>query len=185
MMFLLVMDVVGSIAQAESAVKGVTFDGGCNLMKRPFQLYVAWVLSLIYETLLVVVTIWGSYKSAARRLGKQSIVYIIIRDGIWAYAAIFTILLINLAVATTTFGPFGGMFYHWLIAIVSSVGSHVILNLRVSGSRVLGIGDTTLGTSLPDPEFAAGGIHDPQAVQLRRLRNQGSYRSHERFRIRV
>lgn len=42
MMFLLVMDVVGSIAQAESAVKGVTFDGGCNLMKRPFQLYVAW-----------------------------------------------------------------------------------------------------------------------------------------------
>ena len=47
------------------------------------------IASLVFETFLFALTLYKFYQSVAKYFGKQSVLYVFIRDGTWAFALIF------------------------------------------------------------------------------------------------
>lgn len=107
-----------------------TFTPDCLVAGSP-KIYIAyWLSSLIFETLLFVLTLVKFFQSAKREYGSNSILFVFVRDGTWAYAMIFLAMLLNTLLYQLVDTPLAGMGYFWAQSVMSFAGSHVLLNIR-------------------------------------------------------
>ncbi|TFK89678.1 hypothetical protein K466DRAFT_17068 [Polyporus arcularius HHB13444] len=106
---------------------------GCivTLTPRLFSFY--WILPLAFETTLFALTLFKFATSVSGRsvVGrKDSIMFVLLRDGTWAYAVIFAAMLLNTVFYAVETTPLAGVSFAWEIATLSFAGSHVVLNTR-------------------------------------------------------
>ncbi|OBZ77852.1 hypothetical protein A0H81_02424 [Grifola frondosa] len=82
------------------------------------------------ETILFVLTLIKFFQVAHRRIGEQTLLNTFVRDGTWAFAIIFLIMLLNTLMYQLSHTPLAGICYFWALSVMSFAGSHALLNLR-------------------------------------------------------
>ncbi|KAI0711163.1 hypothetical protein C8T65DRAFT_739556 [Cerioporus squamosus] len=106
---------------------------GCIVTHTPRLFSFYWILPLAFETTLFALTLFKFATSVTDRsvLGRRhSIMFVLLRDGTWAYAIIFAAMLLNTVFYAVETTPLAGVSFAWEIATLSFAGSHVILNTR-------------------------------------------------------
>ncbi|RPD65625.1 hypothetical protein L226DRAFT_237225 [Lentinus tigrinus ALCF2SS1-7] len=106
---------------------------GCVVAHTPRLFSFYWILPLAFETTLLVLTFYKFFTSISGRSvfgGKHSIMFVLMRDGTWAYAIIFMSMLLNIVFYAVETNPLAGVGFTWEVATLSFAGSHVLLNTR-------------------------------------------------------
>ncbi|CCM05967.1 uncharacterized protein FIBRA_08208 [Fibroporia radiculosa] len=129
-LLLFVVEVTAMIAVLAVSIPDIEFTKECIITKTPDIFTSYWILSLSFETILFFLTLVKFFSSVSRRLGRQSILFLLFRDGTWAYAIIFLIMLTNILLYHIVRNPLAGLGFFWQLAIMSFAGAHVLLNLR-------------------------------------------------------
>ncbi|KAH9852531.1 hypothetical protein C2E23DRAFT_186884 [Lenzites betulinus] len=113
------------------SIPQITFTPQCLITSTPKVFPTYWTISLAFETTLFTLTLVRFATTAvASQLRKQSILYLLVRDGTWAYAIIFVVMLLNTLMYETQHNALAGVCYFWEISVMSFAGSHILLNLR-------------------------------------------------------
>ncbi|KAI0938652.1 hypothetical protein AcW1_001671 [Taiwanofungus camphoratus] len=108
----------------------------CLITHAPNVFTTYWFLSLAFETILFGLTLIKFFGNVSNKhLVKHSILYVLVRDGTWAYALIFAIMLLNALMFRLIDNPTAGLCFFWELTTMSSAGSHVLLNLRRHGEQ--------------------------------------------------
>ncbi|RPD65628.1 hypothetical protein L227DRAFT_649668 [Lentinus tigrinus ALCF2SS1-6] len=129
----LVVEVGSMVGVLSVTIPEFRMTEGCvvTLTPRLFSFY--WILPLAFETTLFTLTLYKFVTSIAERsvLGRRnSIMFVLMRDGTWAYAIIFVAMLLNTVFYAVETTPLAGVGFSWEIATLSFAGSHVLLNTR-------------------------------------------------------
>ncbi|KAI0938655.1 hypothetical protein AcW1_001670 [Taiwanofungus camphoratus] len=127
---LFLAEVAAMITVIAVSIPGITFSSQCLITHAPGAFSAYWFLSLAFETILFGLTLVKFYSSVSRRLGKRSILFVLVRDGTWAYGIIFGIMLLNLLMYHLIDNALAGLCFFWELTTMSFAGSHVLLNLR-------------------------------------------------------
>ncbi|KZT10322.1 uncharacterized protein LAESUDRAFT_693883 [Laetiporus sulphureus 93-53] len=88
-----------------------------------------WIISLSFETILFALTM-SKFIALRNYGGRESFMFLLVRDGTWAYALIFLIMLLNTLMYHLVDNPLAGVCFLWQLSVMSFAGSHVLLNLR-------------------------------------------------------
>ncbi|PCH44917.1 hypothetical protein WOLCODRAFT_77953, partial [Wolfiporia cocos MD-104 SS10] len=123
-------EIITMIIVLAICIPRMVFTDQCTIIYTPTLFTSYWIISLAFETILFGLTIIRFCTSMTRELGKRSIMYVLVRDGMWAYAVIFAVMLLNTVVYHVFHNPLAGICYFWEITTISVAGSHVLLNLR-------------------------------------------------------
>ncbi|CAL1708700.1 unnamed protein product [Somion occarium] len=111
------------------AVPRMTVGSECLILKAPIVYTGNWLASMGMQTILFILTCYRFYTSVDRRLGTRSILRILIRDGIWAFAFIFVVALTNVLLLRLQQSIISGICFVWAIVAFSFAGSHLRLNV--------------------------------------------------------
>ncbi|KAI0646399.1 hypothetical protein C8Q79DRAFT_667524 [Trametes meyenii] len=113
------------------SIPKITFTTQCLITSTPALFPTYWTISLAFETSLFTLTLIKFMNNVVRtQLSRQSILFVLMRDGTWAYAIIFAVMLLNTLMYQIERNTLAGICYFWEIAVMSFAGSHVLLNLR-------------------------------------------------------
>ncbi|KAI8992783.1 hypothetical protein BD414DRAFT_535364 [Trametes punicea] len=106
------------------------YDDECYVTSSPaiFQYY--WIVSLVFETLLFVLTLYKFFEAVQQGWGKGPIMQQFVADGTWAYTLIFVVMLINMMLYKYVRSTLTGICYTWLLVVLSFAGSRLVLNPR-------------------------------------------------------
>ncbi|GBE89018.1 hypothetical protein BKA93DRAFT_343936 [Sparassis latifolia] len=135
-LFLFLLECAGMVTVLALTIPKMTFTTGCIITSTPSHFVVFWILSLVFETVLFALTLFKFWGSVTCTLGKHSVVYVLFRDGIWAYAIIFVVMLLNTLMYDLVKNALAGVCFFWELAVMSFAGSHVLLNLRRLATQV-------------------------------------------------
>lgn len=105
----------------------------CLSVYSPQRFGAYWLASLVFESVIWGLTIAKFLRSGIQYLpahGRRSYIYLIMRDGTWAFAVIFLTMLTSTLTFHLTSSARSGIAYHLVIGVLSSSGSRVILNIR-------------------------------------------------------
>ncbi|KZT10321.1 uncharacterized protein LAESUDRAFT_673025 [Laetiporus sulphureus 93-53] len=96
----------------------------CLIIRTPPVWTSYWIISLSFETILFALTLfksigWRKYGSRS----KESIMFLLVRDGTWAYAVIFLIMLLNTLLYHLVDNPLAGVCFSWELTIMSFAAS--------------------------------------------------------------
>ncbi|OBZ78058.1 hypothetical protein A0H81_02321 [Grifola frondosa] len=127
---LFVAEVVAMITVLAICIPKISFNSHCIIVSTPTIFSSYWTCSLAFETILFALTLVKLFRSVTCVLGRHSIVFVLVRDGTWAYAIIFAIMLLNTMMYQLVKNTLAGVCFFWELAIMSFAGSHVLLNLR-------------------------------------------------------
>ncbi|KAH8107813.1 hypothetical protein BXZ70DRAFT_13294 [Cristinia sonorae] len=113
----------------------VSLELGCVLLYVPPILTAGWAASLAFQTLIFALTVgrWLTHLMVTKQLGRQSIMFVFMRDGGWAYGLMLIVCLVNLLTFRLKSSPLSTVAFRWVMAVASFSGSHVLLNLRRIG----------------------------------------------------
>ncbi|TCD66717.1 hypothetical protein EIP91_001010 [Steccherinum ochraceum] len=86
---------------------------GCMLIYIPPLLTSAWAASLAFQTLVFGLTIarWLTHLRVTKQLGRRSIMYIFMRDGLWAYSIMLVVFMLNLLLFRLKTSPLAAVFF--------------------------------------------------------------------------
>ncbi|KAI0742353.1 hypothetical protein C8Q80DRAFT_1221001 [Daedaleopsis nitida] len=112
----------------------LTYTDECYVTSSPaiFQYY--WIISLMFETVLFVLTIAKFLTACRQGWGMGPIMQQFVADGTWAYALIFVAMLINMMLYKYVHSTLTGICYTWLLVVLSFAGSRLVLNPRRSSA---------------------------------------------------
>ncbi|EKM60668.1 uncharacterized protein PHACADRAFT_203825 [Phanerochaete carnosa HHB-10118-sp] len=113
-----------------------TFTPDCLVASSPGIYMAYWLSSLFFETFLFVLTLYKFFQGIKLEYRQHSILFLFVRDGTWAYAIIFSAMLLNTLMYQLVTTPLAGMGYFWALSVMSFAGSHVLLNIRRLGIRM-------------------------------------------------
>jgi len=106
---LFVAEIAAMITVLALSIPRMEFASDCLITHIPAVFTSYWILSLSFETVLFGLTLVKFFTSVSTRLGQQSIMYALVRDGTWAYAIIFVIW--NLLLVGYPIFSLGGCYY--------------------------------------------------------------------------
>lgn len=128
---LYVGEITAMVTVLALSIPKMTFTSQCVITSTPVVFTSYWIISLSFETLLFALTIIKFCTSISHSaLGRGSILFVLVRDGTWAYAIIFVIMLTNTLLYHLVDNPLAGLCFFWQLSVMSFAGSHVLLNLR-------------------------------------------------------
>ncbi|OBZ78429.1 hypothetical protein A0H81_02393 [Grifola frondosa] len=147
---LFLCEIIGMITVLMLTISRATFDAQCLITSTPALFSSYWCPSSIPCTVLFALTLVKFFSSVGRELGRDSILFALVRDGTWAYAIIFgacrsrlipfralrqrlpppVIMLLNVILFQLVKNSLAGACFFWEISAMSFAGSHMLLNLR-------------------------------------------------------
>ncbi|PCH35513.1 hypothetical protein WOLCODRAFT_166301 [Wolfiporia cocos MD-104 SS10] len=83
------VEIAAMITVLAVATPVMQFNPECLIVKTPPIFATYWIISLAFETFLFGLIIVKFFTSVSRQLGRRSILFVLVRDGMWAYAIIF------------------------------------------------------------------------------------------------
>lgn len=108
----------------------LTFNDDCFVTSSPPLFTAYWIVSLIFETVLFVLTLIKFGEAIKGGWGRQQVMREFIADGTWAYTLIFVTMLVNSMLYKFVHSPLAGICFTWLLSVLSFAGSRIILNPR-------------------------------------------------------
>ncbi|KAG9221519.1 hypothetical protein CCMSSC00406_0009342 [Pleurotus cornucopiae] len=108
--------------------------GGCIIIPENINLYLFWILVLVYDTGIMILMVLAVTKPYTPMLlksgGSSALVRTLYRDGITYYFALFVLSVMNIATIVVLPGDLVNLFTVLQRAIHSTLTSRVILHLR-------------------------------------------------------
>ncbi|KAI0785100.1 hypothetical protein C8Q75DRAFT_807956 [Abortiporus biennis] len=156
--FLFLAEIIATITTiiVSSPKEKFNVEIGCVVVYAPPSFNVVWIVSLIIQTILFLLTLVKYFQSVKGSLGRHTLLYVFIRDGTWAFADIFVILLMNLVFFEVR-AKQAPLFYKYLLSIMSCTGSHVLVNLRRLAAGNQGSSSETTTAQTEGPVIFAPG----------------------------
>ncbi|THH01022.1 hypothetical protein EW026_g1602 [Hermanssonia centrifuga] len=111
MVTLFAAEIAMMIAVLVFVLPRMTFGPDCLVAGAPSFFMAYWLSSLAFETFLFVLTLVAFFQSVRREWGRQSILFVFVRDGTWAFVIIFICLLLNTLMYRLNTNPLAGMGY--------------------------------------------------------------------------
>ncbi|KAI0076419.1 hypothetical protein K474DRAFT_1560728, partial [Panus rudis PR-1116 ss-1] len=103
----------------------------CFVTEAPRMFTSYWMVSLGFETVLFILTIFRFLEVFRVRFWSGSnIIDNLVTDGTWAYTLIFGTMLVNAMLYRFIHSPMAGICFTWLLTVLSFTGSRLVLNLR-------------------------------------------------------
>ncbi|OCH84770.1 hypothetical protein OBBRIDRAFT_891584 [Obba rivulosa] len=96
----------------------------------PVGLVLYSVVSIAYETFLFGLTIARYVKAMHDGWSDVILLAVLVRDGAWAFAIIFIIMVVNALLFTIAPATLAAIGFPWLLALLGAVGPRLITNLR-------------------------------------------------------
>ncbi|KAJ3534955.1 hypothetical protein NM688_g7048 [Phlebia brevispora] len=140
---LYVVQNVVSIVLLAIVVPRQTFTSSCEIESSPRIFVAYWLTSLMFETILFVMTLVKFFQNSYITWQRESMLYIFFRDGTWAFAIIFVSILLNTLMYQINNNPRSGVVYTWMCSVLSFSGSHILLNIRRLGADDSDLATTT------------------------------------------
>ncbi|PCH35550.1 hypothetical protein WOLCODRAFT_80437 [Wolfiporia cocos MD-104 SS10] len=127
-------EIAAMITLLTVSTMGVQFDQECLIVEVPPIFSAYWAVPLVFETFLFGLILIKFFTSVGRQLDKRPILFVLVRDGMWAYAIIFFVMLLNTLVYNLLNNAYADTAIEY--AHGTYKGSHVLLNIRrVSAER--------------------------------------------------
>lgn len=127
----------------------------CTISSIPDLFTTYWIPGLIFQSILLLLVLAKFIRTRHSGVGRQPLLTVLIRDGVWAYILIVAFVLSNALVFKFSPGN-GDITGTWFYSVVGFCGSRLILNLRKAAYEGR---PTTSETSL-EFEFAQRGISE-------------------------
>ncbi|KAI0248021.1 hypothetical protein BJV78DRAFT_1076238, partial [Lactifluus subvellereus] len=131
---LFVLFLVENVVMTVTLVKvvpGVRFDAICIVRRSPSDLVIFAVAFVSFETVLFVLTLVKFLVALRNGWGRTPVVYLLVRDGTWAFILIFVTLCVNagfyLGAGNSAIAAIA---FPWLLSIESFAGARIVLNLH-------------------------------------------------------
>ncbi|TCD61109.1 hypothetical protein EIP91_009027 [Steccherinum ochraceum] len=109
----------------------LTFNDDCFVIRSPKIFVYYWITSLVFETLLFLLTLYKFFQAVRTGWGRRPVMQQFVGDGTWAYTLIFIAMLINSLFYKLVHSPLAGICFTWLLTVLSFAGSRLILNPRL------------------------------------------------------
>lgn len=132
-------------------VSGVRFDTTCTVIHSPPSLLFFAVAFVSFETILFVLTLVKFLVALRDGWGRTSVVYLLVRDGTWAFMLIFVTLCVNAGFYLGAGdSSIAAVAFPWLLSIESFAGARIVLNLHAISFNVPtnGFGTSGFGGTL-------------------------------------
>ncbi|EMD32751.1 hypothetical protein CERSUDRAFT_118479 [Gelatoporia subvermispora B] len=111
------------------------FNRECFVISSPHFFVVYWITSLIFETVLFVLTLAKFLSALHQGWGSGQLVQQFTRDGTWAYTVIFATMLVNAMLYDFMHSPLAGICFTWLLTVLSCAGCRLILLPRTRSAN--------------------------------------------------
>ncbi|GJE89045.1 hypothetical protein PsYK624_051350 [Phanerochaete sordida] len=110
------------------------FNHDCFVTASPPLFVAYWIVSLVFETVLFVLTLLKFAHAVRQGWGRRPVMRDFVSDGTWAYTLLFVTMLVNALLYKFVRSPLAGICFTWLLSVLSFAGSRLILNPRRRGT---------------------------------------------------
>ncbi|KAI0295174.1 hypothetical protein B0F90DRAFT_1919443 [Multifurca ochricompacta] len=137
--FLFFVENIAMIVTLIKVVSGVRFDATCTVIHSPPTLLIFAVAFVAFETLLFILTLFKFIVALRNGWGRTPVVYLLVRDGTWAFVLIFVSLLLKTPATLCVNAGFylgegnssnAAIAFPWLLSIEAFAGARIVLNLH-------------------------------------------------------
>ncbi|KZT10342.1 uncharacterized protein LAESUDRAFT_721677 [Laetiporus sulphureus 93-53] len=149
---LFIMEVAAIIIVICLGIRKLDYNQSCLVTSLPPMLALYWLLPLAFETLLFALTLIKMFITMRSYLGRHLVFSVVLRDAICAFGVVFAIRLLNTLFYELVKSPLAGLFFFWEISIMSSTGSHMLLNIRSLAAHADSSSDEDYGLNLSTEE---------------------------------
>jgi len=153
-LFLFLGEVASMLTVIGLSLPKLGFTPQCLIISTPSYFTSYWLISLTFETLLFILTLITFFRSVRSYTGTGIFLHVLVRDGTWAYALIFVIMLLNTLMFDLIKNTLAGVCFFWELSVMSFAGSHMLLNIRRMAHR-LDHPETEDGAISEDMNFAS------------------------------
>ncbi|TEB24802.1 hypothetical protein FA13DRAFT_1287414 [Coprinellus micaceus] len=108
----------------------LVFDNRCVTHESPPTLMVAVGFPILYQAFLFAATAVKFYYSLKAGWGHIPILHLLMRDGTWAFAVLFAILVSEALLYSVDVGAYTGFLYGWANTAFSICGYRIIINMN-------------------------------------------------------
>lgn len=112
------------------SLPGVMASPMCIETKFPRMIIAYTISSVVFEGVLFGLTIHKFLEAQKEGWGYISLLNVLIRDSIWAFALLFIANIANTLLFTIAPASLAALGFPWLLAILGTVGPRLVLNLR-------------------------------------------------------
>jgi len=131
LIFLFLVENVVMIVTLIRVVPDARFDASCTVIHSPSGLIMFAVAFVSFETFLFVLTLFKFLIALRNGWGRTPVVYLLMRDGTWAFILIFVTLCVNAGFFLGAGdSAIAAVAFPWLLSIESFAGSRIVLNLH-------------------------------------------------------
>jgi hypothetical protein len=132
---LFVLENISMIVTLVIVIPGVHFDATCTVIRSPPTLLIFAAAFVLFETVLFVLTLIKFLVALRGGWGRTPVVFLLVRDGTWAFILIFVTLCINAGFYIGEGNSaISAIAFPWLLSIESFAGARVVLNLHAISS---------------------------------------------------
>ncbi|KAF8656396.1 hypothetical protein AX16_002581 [Volvariella volvacea WC 439] len=128
-LFLFFAEVVVMIVVFSFAFPGITYGIHCVTLTFPVLAIGFFITPVLFELLLFVLTMKKFYDAVRDGWGREPVMSRFLKDGIWAFALPFGVLMLNVFCLVLLPGARSSIVYSWLIAIPGFAACRLILNM--------------------------------------------------------
>ncbi|KAI9457485.1 hypothetical protein BJY52DRAFT_1086453, partial [Lactarius psammicola] len=131
---LVLLFIVENVVMAVTLVKVVPeigFDRICTVVHSPPRLLLFAVAFVSFETVLFILTLFKFIAALRLGWGRTPVLYLLVRDGTWAFILIFATLCVNAGFYLGAGdSPISSIAFPWLLSIEAFAGARLMLNLH-------------------------------------------------------
>ncbi|KAF9458736.1 hypothetical protein BDZ94DRAFT_1269926 [Collybia nuda] len=111
------------------SMPGILYGSHCVITSFPGIASGFLVSPILFELLLFVMTMIKFYNTVREGWGEEHVLSRFLKDGVWAFALPFIMLIVNTFCMTFLSGALASVAYSWAIAIPGFAGCRLILNM--------------------------------------------------------
>ncbi|KAH9041883.1 hypothetical protein EDB83DRAFT_2295451 [Lactarius deliciosus] len=131
LLLLFIAENIVMIVTLVRVVPEIGFDPICTVVHSPPRLLLFAVAFVSFETVLFILTLFKFIVALRSGWGRTPVLYLLVRDGTWAFILIFVTLCVNagfyLAAGDS---PNSSIAFPWLLSIEAFAGARIVLNLH-------------------------------------------------------
>lgn len=131
LVFLFIAENIVMIVTLVGIVPEVGFDLICTVVHSPPRLLLFAIAFVSFETVLFLLTLFKFITALRHGWGRTPVLYLLVRDGTWAFILIFVTLCVNagfyLGAGDSTISSIA---FPWLLSVEAFAGARLVLNLR-------------------------------------------------------
>ncbi|KAJ3531248.1 hypothetical protein NM688_g7600 [Phlebia brevispora] len=121
----------------------------CIATTFPIEIIAYTISSIIFESFLFGLTVYKFFAARREGWGKKSLLTVLVRDSVWAFAVVLIAMISNTLFFTLAPATLAALGFPFLLAILGTLGPRLVLNVRIQHARNSVTDDESVDLSLP------------------------------------